>query len=276
MHSLLSPSRESFLGPSRESWRTHYPFILLFYFNVFSSCVSYALVLPVIWLYLESSESQEHLVVYILSSFSFGEVLGAMIFGFLSDKFSTKSTLLTTLFIGLFGIILSLIATFWHPSFKIPIICAARFFQGMWNGGEQAVEQAYISEVVSDVSKLRALSEIGIAGICGYILGPVIGVVISIIDQNLYEDLRLDEYTAPGMLQLIIIVVMIIATFLKFHEIPSEMRVNRMQDCENYDKPNKFGVFTCILICFILFTGFTVQETITGPLVTDHRQVLIT
>ena len=260
---------------SRESWRTHYLFLPLFYFNVFSSCMCYALVLPAIWNYLEDTQSQDNLVAYILASFSVGEVIGAILFGCLTDKYSTKSTLLLCLFIGLLGTLLSLLASLSDLNLKMTGIFIGRFLQGMWNGGEQAVEQAYISEVVSDVSKLRALSEIGIAGVCGYIFGPVVGVIVSIVDRHLYEELQLDVYTLPGILQLLIIIIMISVTFCKFKEISIPMRVNRMSDPDSYERPNKIGVIACLFVCFVLFNGFTVQETITGPLVTDNTQVII-
>ena len=128
---------------------------------------------------------------------------------------------------------------------------------------------------MSDVTKLRALSEIGIAGVCGYILGPVIGVSFTVIDLHVYEHLQIDQYTFPKIFQLVIIVIMIIVNYLKFQELPVDKRVNRMLDYDHYETPNKFGVMTCLFLCFVLFNGFTVQETITGPLVTDEKHVII-
>jgi MFS family permease len=270
---------ESPLLLSQRSWRTHYPFLFLFYFNVFCSCASYALVLPAIWMFLEDSGDQDNIVAYILAAFSVGEVLGAIVFGCLRDVFSTKKTLLITLFLGLLGSvfgILSLFNTLYmsDPHFKMLAILISRLLQGIWNGGEQAVEQSYISEIVSDISKIKALSEIGIAGIGGYILGPIIGVIVSLIDIDIYEDLKIEGYYAPGILQLIILIIMIVVNFIKFKEIPVEKRVNRMEEYETYVVPNKSGIFVCLAICFLLFNGFTVQETITGPLVTDEKQVI--
>ena len=266
--------RQSLDSPTRKSWRTYYPFLILFYFNVFCSCAAYALVLPAIWLLLEDREKDDKIVAYVLVSFSVGEVIGAIIFGCLRDTFSTKTTLLITLCLGLIGSILGIVSGS-DSEMKIAVLMISRVLQGVWNGGEQAVESAYISEVVSDVSKIRALSEIGIAGLFGLILGPIIGVVLSLIDINIYEDLEINSYSSPGIFQFIIITIMIIVNYIKFQEIPTGMRVNRMPDHENYATPNKFGIVSCLVLSFILFNGFTVQSTITGPLVTDSEHVFV-
>ncbi|OMJ88724.1 hypothetical protein SteCoe_9266 [Stentor coeruleus] len=250
------------------SWRVHYPFLSLFYFNVFCSCASYALILPSLWSYLIEGTYHDSLVAQVLTAFSIGEVIGALGFGFLRDRISTRSALLSTLFCGLIGTSLTIYASMIGESYKIPLIIG-RMLQGVWNGGEQAVEQSYISEIVSDISKLSAISEIGIAGVCGYTLGPVIGVAISFLDMNVHQKFSADEYWSIGVFLFIINLTMILINWFSFQEIPIAMRVNRSKEYEGYEPPKVSGILICLLFSFCLFYGFTVQETITGPLVSD-------
>lgn len=140
-------------------------------------------------------------------------------------------------------------------------------------GGEQAVEQSYISEIVADVSKVKALSEISIAGICGYTLGPAIGVGLLIIDMDISRDLGIDEYWSIGVFQVLMISAMIAVNYFKFNEVEVDMRVNRISDYEKYEKPKTLGILICLFINFVLFFGFAMQDTITGPLITDIKQV---
>ena len=59
---------------------------------------------------------------------------------------------------------------------------AGRFLQGMWTGGQQTVEQAYISECIDKDRNLGMISELGAVAVMGFILGPIIGYGSSLIE----------------------------------------------------------------------------------------------
>ena len=261
---------------SEQSWRSYYPFLFLFNFNLFFSCSFYGLVLPEAWIFIDRHKKEDELLAYVLSSFSIGEILGALFFGCYVDYILTKCSLLLSLLIGLAGSILSFCVHFFNytPSkSNFMLLLLSRLLQGIWNGGFQAIEQTHVSEVVLDIGKLRILSENGISSVCGYILGPVLGVGLTFLHGYLKDYIQISLFSFIDLYQIVIITVLVLMNF-RFDDVPISMRANRTFDLGRYDEPNKKGVIVSIAICFFLFNGFTVQETITGPLVTDKYQVI--
>lgn len=154
------------------------------------------------------------------------------------------------------------------------LIFAARMFQGIWTGGQQAIEQSYVSEVVRDEHKLKILSEIGISAVLGFVTGPVFGTALAFVDVQLGV-VKIDKYTSCGYLQFILTLIMMFLTLFVFREIPHSERHGQVTTSSKptVDPPNIWGITVCMIVCFIVFNGFAVQETITTPLVTDISHV---
>ena len=248
---------------TKRSWRSQYKFLLLFYFNVFVASVSFSIVMPSIWLYIKEQNGTDNFLGLVLSLYSLGEVLGAIMFGNLHDCCSTKTTLILAMGTGLLGSVLYFLAERFQSG--LWMVLAGRVLQGVWTGGEQAVEQAYITEVVSDISKFKALGEVGMANMLGYILGPIFGVLVSLINIP-----TVNYYTSPGYFQAFLAITLMVVNFVWFKEIKRSERPNISEpQYREETKPNPKGSLFCMLACFVIFNGFTVQETITTPLVTD-------
>ena len=162
------------------SWRKSYNFLFLFYINVFFSCVSFSIVMPSLWPYIERHNGSEYLFALALFIYSLGELLGALIFGYMHNYCKTTICLKLCMSLGLSGSVLYFIADYFGGGdFALALICIARFLQGLWTGGQQAIEAAYVSEVVADEYKSKVLAELGMAAVLGFIMGPCFGIGLS-------------------------------------------------------------------------------------------------
>jgi MFS family permease len=109
--------------------------------------------------------------VYLL-----GEVLGALFFGRLSDKWGRRNLFMITLGVYLFGGLLSAM-TFGHSQFWVYWLWGSRFIAGMGIGGEYAAINSAIDELIP--AKFRGRVDIAVNGT--YWGGALIGTVLTLL-----------------------------------------------------------------------------------------------
>ena len=156
-----------------------------------------------------------------------------------------------------------------------------RGLQGLWTGGQQSVEQAYLAFAAFPGERTELTSRLGTFAVLGFILGPAFGAMFTTVDTK-FGKLIVDQYTAPGIFILFVGFAMFIATANRFRpssisgreKVGSSSGVNLAGDVEEGDarnvaagKPSTTAVTALLLIFFIHFYSFAVQETITTPLV---------
>lgn len=142
-----------------------------------------------------------------------GEVVGALVFGRLSDKWGRRNLFMITLGVYLFGSGLTAL-TLGNGTGWIVFLYATRFIAGMGIGGEYAAINSAIDELIParyrgrvDIRVngtywagaflgtlgtfilLKAMDP-GIGWRIGFLLGPVLGLVILLVRRNLPESPR--------------------------------------------------------------------------------------
>src|SRR6185312_15759533 len=140
----------------------------------------------------------------IASIYLIGEVVGALVFGRLSDKLGRKRLLIVTLLLYLFGTGLAAFVTGHHTGWLL-FFYATRFVAGMGIGGQYAAINSAIDEMMP--SKYRGRVDIWINGT--YWAGAIIGSFVSLIFLNAFAinvGWRLAFLMGP-VLALIVIVV---------------------------------------------------------------------
>lgn len=121
----------------------------------------------------------------VATTYLVGQVIGALFFGKLSDRLGRRKLFMITLGVYLFGSGLSAF-TMGHGTGWIIFLYATRVIAGMGIGGEYAAINSAIDEMMP--SKYRGRVDIGINGT--YWAGSIIGTVASLILLNtLPEDL---------------------------------------------------------------------------------------
>jgi MFS family permease len=131
-------SKEPLVGsqPKREvpSHENEWGWRVIFLVNVFLACVSFSIVLPSLWPYLETFKQNENFLASVLAMYSIGEFIGSVIWGYVFDKASMRTSLWTCIVTGFVGSLLYALGMYF--SFGHWLVLAGRFIQGLWTGGQ--------------------------------------------------------------------------------------------------------------------------------------------
>lgn len=199
-----------------------YSWKIIFYLNVFLACVSFSIVLPSLWPYLQRFEADENFLALVLAIYSIGEFLGSIVWGYVYNASSMKFSLYTCITAGFIGSLLYSFGGYFLGWGKW-LVFLGRFIQGLWTGGQQAIEQAYITECIDKDQNLDMIADLGASAVLGFVLGPVIGLIAGFINFRIGA-FYVDEYTANGYFQALFTIIMFLGTFFLFAEIPREYR----------------------------------------------------
>mmetsp|Transcript_11099 Transcript_11099/g.22109 ORF Transcript_11099/g.22109 Transcript_11099/m.22109 type:complete len:490 (+) Transcript_11099:185-1654(+) len=267
------------------SWR------ILFYVNVFFSCVSFSIILPSLQPYLARNGASSYFYGSTVAVYSVGEMVGAMLFGKVYEwmtvhyRAGAKSTLLMCIGLGMAGSALYVLGdVVTSPN----MIFLGRALQGLWTGGKQVVEQTYLSETAPAHRVTELTSELGTFAILGFVCGPSFGALFTSIDIDLGNNVIFDAYTSPGWFILVLCVAIFFLVIVYFDPEPSasygdasassEGKSSSKQhakysmdksvdDGSSYAPPNARGLTVLLMLFVIHFFSFAIQETITTPFV---------
>ncbi|CAI2364145.1 unnamed protein product [Moneuplotes crassus] len=205
-----------------------YSWKIIFYLNVFLACVSFSIVLPSLWPYLQRFGVDENFLALVLAIYSIGEFLGSILWGYIYNASTMKFSLYTCIGAGFIGSLLYSFGGYFLGWGKW-LVFLGRFIQGLWTGGQQAIEQAYITECIDKDENLSMIADLGASAVLGFVLGPVVGLICGFINFRV-GSFYVDEYTSNGYFQAIFTIIMFLGTFFLFVEIPREYRRGLQED----------------------------------------------
>jgi len=267
---------------------------ILFYVNVFFSCVSFSIILPSLQPYLSRNHASAYFYGSTVAIYSVGEMIGAVVFGKVYErmtiysKVGAKTTLLMCIAFGIVGSFMYVIGDVVTSPWTI---FWGRALQGLWTGGKQVVEQTYLSETAPAHRVTELTSELGTFAILGFVCGPSFGALFTSVDMKV-GGVAFDAYTTPGWFILVLCIAIFFLVVAYFDPEPSpsygETKSNgvggaevgesrggkysmdkSMDDGSNLAPPNAQGLSVLLFIFVIHFFSFAIQETITTPFVLE-------
>lgn len=176
-------------------------------------------------------DADENFLAFVLFIYSFGEFFGAIGWGYVYNASSMKFSLYSCIFTGLIGSLLYSIGGYF-PGYGKWLVALGRLLQGLWTGGQQTVEQAYISECIDKKENLGLIANIGAAAVIGFTIGPIVGLAGRYTSFSI-GPFYVNEYTSCGYFQAIITILMFVLTAYYFQEIPREYRKSLDNEEEN-------------------------------------------
>ncbi len=151
---------------------------------VFVDLLGFSLILPLLPYYAEKYGATPTIVGLLVASYALAQFIGSPVLGRLSDRHGRRPILLVSIAGTVLGFLL---LGFADPLGRlisaagaavIAVLFLSRILDGL-TGGNLTVAQAYITDVTDNKNRARALGLIGAAFGLGFIIGPVVGGVLS-------------------------------------------------------------------------------------------------
>ena len=280
-----SPSNDEESQHSDEVMKKRYTWMLPFFVNIFLACASFSIVMPSLSPYLLEVGASMSYLPRAVASYSIGEMIGSVAIGSFYE-YTTRAfalgrgpriSMIMSICFGIVGSALYATAG-WVGNRYIAqyFIVAGRFLQGAWTGGQQAIEQAYISAAVEPSKKVEFTATLSTCAVLGFVAGPTIGALLSMIDTTVLG-LKIGANNAPGIFILFANSIMLVQTALFFDgkedttgEIDDEADEEEQGDSSSgnsgYKPFNYMGVAVSMFLFYIHYYSFAVQETIITPM----------
>lgn len=138
------------------------------FFIVFLDLVGFGMIIPVFPFYAEHLGIAPSLVIFFFGVYSFGQLIGAPLWGALSDRVGRRPILLATLAANtLANVLLAFASTSWE-------LAVSRLVSGL-AAGNISIAYAYLADITTDADRPKALGLLGAAFGLGFIFGPALG-----------------------------------------------------------------------------------------------------
>ena len=147
------------------------PLPILFVFVVVD-LLGFSLILPLLPYYAKAFSASPLIIGLLGTSNALAQVLAAPLIGRFSDRFGRRPLLLLGTFAGFACFLMLGLAR------SLTMIFASRIINGLL-GGNQALAQAYITDVTDEKDRARNLGVLGAAFGVGFIIGPALGGFLS-------------------------------------------------------------------------------------------------
>jgi len=147
--------------------------------------------------------------------YSLLQFIAAPLWGGISDRIGRRPVLL----ISVFGLFISYVIWFFSGSFTLLII--ARLVGGLMSGN-LSIASAVVSDITDSKNRSKGMAVIGIAFALGFILGPAMGGILSMVNlAEKYPSLAaygVNPFSAPALLAAILSFVNFFMIFKTFPE----------------------------------------------------------
>ncbi len=207
---------------------------------VFVDMLGFGFIIPIIPFIALNYGLNPFMIGILLSTYPFGQAIGAAVIGRLSDRFGRKPLLL----LSITGTFLSLLLLGFSRT--VVLIFVSRLLDGL-TGGNISVAQSYITDLTDEQNRAKGLGLIGAAFGLGFIFGPAIGGYLS---QFGYQ---VPAFFSAGLA--------FINIFLVIFMLPESLTKEHMAELKNNPKA-KFSLKVLLE---------TLKEPIVGPLL--HSRV---
>src|SRR3954452_15491296 len=153
--------------------------LLIIFLTIFVNLVGFGIIIPLLPFYAETFGASPLVIGLLFAVFSLCQLIAAPALGDLSDRYGRRPILV----FSLAGTVVSFVMM--AMAHSVMMLFVARIVDGL-SGGNISTARAYVADVTEPKDRARAFGLIGAAFGLGFILGPAMGGLLSVI-----------SYTAP-------------------------------------------------------------------------------
>lgn len=259
-----------------------------FFFNIFFACVGFSIIMPSLAPYLMNMGASLAFLPWVVSVYAIGEMIGSVMFGWLYERLvdrlaggaGPRAAMLSCIAVGIVGSAMYVTADWVNSKW---MVFWARAVQGLWTGGQQTIEQAYLSAAVEQKKRVELTATLSTFAVLGFIMGPSFGAMFSTVHTT-FMGVRVDPYNAPGLFILAMTLAMFAVTYVTFDGKEARggasaagaargdadgagAAAGRRPGDKAGARRSYLGLGVCLWLFFVHYYSFAVQETITTPLV---------
>lgn len=162
------------------SEKLDFPKILPVLVIILIDLLGLSIIIPLMPLYAARFGANAFTIGLLGSTYPLMQFIGAPVLGRLSDRFGRRPVLLLSQLGTFSGFILLGIAN------ALPLLFISRIIDGL-SGANISTAQAVVTDVTSEKSRTQGLGLIGAAFGLGFILGPIIALVVLLASGNNYQ-----------------------------------------------------------------------------------------
>jgi hypothetical protein len=177
--------------------------------------VEYGVILPTLWLYLQSLGETRHVFLgIILSMFNVSQMIFSPILGFLSDRINMKSLLVCTLLINVGGnIMYSFAVGSW-------MVVLSRIVTGI-GASQNAIIMSYLVRVTREDERTRIIATVTAFQNVGLLVGPGLNFALVYLDFSV-GNFAVTPLTAPGFFVAVMSTLTCLLVFWTFVNPPHD------------------------------------------------------
>ena len=239
--------------------------IFLILLSLFVVMLGYGILLPTLPYYTErlalganlDTNSINFHIGLLTSIYPFFQLLFAVLWGRLSDKYGRKPIII----VGLIGFVIMQLLTGLATS--LTMLYIARIFGGIFTSSVIPVSNAYLSDITSEKRRTKIMAWSGVAISSGVIFGPVLGSFLS--QTNLHFKysfwiLHLDRFSVPFILVALLGFTVLVILIKSFRNTKPVSRFVSGKQKLNFSFSRFFIVL--LLLSFVMQFVVTLFETV--------------
>ncbi len=151
---------------------------LIVLFTVFVDVIGFGIVIPILPFYVGTFGASPFVITLLFASFAFFAFLSSPLLGALSDKVGRRPILIVSIVSTALGWIVFAGAT------SIPFLFLGRIIDGMAAGNFTVAQGSLVDMARNEKERSSNLGLIGAAFGVGFMIGPLLGGVLSTVSQS--------------------------------------------------------------------------------------------
>ncbi len=151
--------------------------VLIVFLTIFLDLIGFGIIIPMLPLYVKSMGGSAQVVGFILSVFSFTQLLATPLLGKLSDRLGRRPVILVSLAGNAASMVIFAVAT---EARLLPLLFISRIIAGA-TAGNIAACQAAVADVTEGEERAKGMGRVGAAIGLGMVMGPAVGSALAIV-----------------------------------------------------------------------------------------------